>query len=92
MTNTSLRRLLGLTHWAYSCFESIEGSAMSEDLYTVEQAADMLGVSRQRLYVLRWEGRGPVAWRRGNRLVYPQSGIEQYLAEERLMTTKGGSL
>ena len=65
---------------------------MSEILYTVEQAAEILQVSRQRLYVLRWEGRGPVAWRRGNRLVYPKSGVEQYLAEERLTTTKGGNL
>lgn len=64
---------------------------VADDLLTVDEAAEILGVRKQRLYVLRWEGKGPLSFRRGNRLVYPRSGIDQYLADERRSTTRGGS-
>jgi hypothetical protein len=62
----------------------------TDELLTVDQAAARLGVQRQRMYILRHAGRGPLCFRRGNRLVYPESGINQYLAEERMATTRGG--
>jgi predicted site-specific integrase-resolvase len=63
---------------------------VTDDLLTVDEAAEILGVQKQRLYVLRCDGKGPLSFRRGNRLVYPKSGLDQYLAEERKSTTRGG--
>jgi hypothetical protein len=61
----------------------------TDDLLTVEEAADVLGVSVQRMYNLRNLGEGPVCYRRGRRLVYPRSGLVAYLARELQATLKG---
>ena len=65
--------------------------AQTDELLTVEEAADKLGVSVQRMYNLRVDGRGPLAYRRGRRLVYRRSDLDTFLAREREATTKGES-
>jgi hypothetical protein len=62
----------------------------TDDLLTVEEAADVLGVSVQRMYNLRNLGEGPVCYRRGRRLVYPRRGLVAFLARELRATVKGG--
>lgn len=62
---------------------------MSDELLTVQEAADVLAVSVQRMYNLRNLGSGPVCYRRGRRLVYPRSGLVAFLAREFTTTLKG---
>ena len=62
----------------------------TDDLLTVEEAADVLGVGVQRMYTLRNLGHGPVSYRRGRRLMYPRSGQVAFLARELRATVKGG--
>lgn len=61
----------------------------TDDLLTVEEAADVLGVGVQRMYNLRNLGGGPVCYRRGRRLVYPRSGLVAFVARELRATVKG---
>ena len=61
----------------------------TEDLLSVEEAAEVLGVGVQRMYNLRNLGQGPVSYRRGRRLVYPRSGVVAFLARELQVTLKG---
>lgn len=65
--------------------------ARTDELLTVEEAADVLGVGVQRMYNLRVYDRGPLAYRRGRRLVYRRSDLEAFLAREREVTMKGES-
>jgi hypothetical protein len=60
-----------------------------DELLTVEQAAEVLGVGVQRMYNLRNLGHGPVSYRRGRRLVYPRSGLAAFLVRELQTTLKG---
>lgn len=64
-------------------------SFTNEELLTVDDAADVLGVGVQRMYNLRSLGGGPVCYRRGRRLVYPRSGLVAFLARELQATAKG---
>jgi hypothetical protein len=61
----------------------------TEDLLSVEEAAEVLGVGVQRMYNLRNLGQGPVSYRRGRRLVYPRSGLVTFLTRELQVTLKG---
>ena len=61
----------------------------TDDVLTVEEAAEVLGVGVQRMYNLRNLGGGPVCYRRGRRLVYPRSGLVAFLARELRATVKG---
>ena len=61
-----------------------------DELLTVEEAAEVLGVGVQRMYNLRHVGHGPVCYRRGRRLVYPRSGLAAFLVRELQATLKGG--
>lgn len=61
----------------------------TDELLTVEEAADVLGVSVQRMYNLRNLGHGPISYRRGRRLVYPRSALVAFLARELQGTLKG---
>jgi hypothetical protein len=61
----------------------------TDELLSVEEAADVLGVGVQRMYNLRNLGYGPVSYRRGRRLVYPRSGLVAFLAREVQATLKG---
>ena len=61
----------------------------NDDVLTVEEAADVLGVGVQRMYNLRNLGEGPVSYRRGRRLMYPRSGLAGFLARELQATLKG---
>jgi hypothetical protein len=65
-------------------------AATNDDLLTVEEAADVLGVGVQRMYNLRNLGQGPVSYRRGRRLVYPRGGLVAFLARELQATLKSG--
>jgi hypothetical protein len=62
---------------------------MHDELLTVEEAAGVLGVGVQRMYNLRHLGHGPVSYRRGRRLVYPQSGLATFLVRELQTTLEG---
>jgi Helix-turn-helix domain len=62
----------------------------TDELLTVEEAADVLGVGVQRMYNLRNLGEGPVSYRRGRRLMYPRSGLAAFLAQELPTTLRGG--
>jgi hypothetical protein len=62
----------------------------TEDVLTVEDAAEVLGVGVQRMYNLRHLGKGPVCYRRGRRLVYPRNGLAVFLARELQTTLRGG--
>jgi Helix-turn-helix domain len=62
----------------------------TDELLTVEEAADVLGVGVQRMYNLRNLGQGPVSYRRGRRLVYPRSGLAAFLVRELQATLKSG--
>jgi hypothetical protein len=64
-------------------------SFTNEELLTVDDAADVLGVGVQRMYNLRSLGGGPVCYRRGRRLVYPRSGLVAFLARELQATARG---
>ena len=61
----------------------------TDELLTVEEAADVLGVGVQHMYNLRSAGMGPVSFRRGCRLVYPRGGLTAYLLRELQATLKG---
>lgn len=61
----------------------------TEEMLTVEEAAEVLGVQVQRMYNLRTLGQGPVSYRRGRRLVYPRCGLVAYLTRELQVTLKG---
>ncbi len=63
--------------------------AQTDELLTIEQAADYLGVTVGWLYQLRGAGRGPLAWRQGRRLVYPRSQIDFYVARQREQSLRG---
>lgn len=60
----------------------------TDEVLTVEEAAEVLGVGVQRMYNLRNLGQGPVSYRRGRRLVYPRSGLVAFLAGELRATLK----
>ena len=61
----------------------------TDEVLTVEEAADVLGVGVQHMYNLRNLGHGPICYRRGRRLVYPRSGLVAFLARELQATLKG---
>ncbi|KEF96618.1 hypothetical protein K883_03658 [Mycobacterium sp. TKK-01-0059] len=65
-------------------------AAGNDELLTVEQAAEVLGVGVQRMYNLRNLGHGPTSYRRGRRLVYPRSGLVAFLASELRATLRVG--
>lgn len=61
----------------------------TDELLTVEEAGEVLGVGVQRMYNMRSLGEGPVSYRRGRHLVYPRSGLVAFLARELQATLKG---
>jgi predicted DNA-binding transcriptional regulator AlpA len=61
----------------------------TDELLTVEEAADVLGIGVQRMYNLRNLGQGPISYRRGRRLVYPRSAVVAFLARELQATLRG---
>lgn len=63
--------------------------AHTDELLTVEEAADYLGVSTKYMYQLRWKNAGPVSWVQSRRLVYPRSQLDLYRARERERTLRG---
>lgn len=60
-----------------------------DELLSVEDAADVLGVGVQRMYNLRNLGQGPVSYRIGRRLVYPKAALVDYLASELRASVRG---
>ena len=60
-----------------------------DDFFTIEEAAEYLGVGTSRLYQLRGEGQGPTSWREGRRLVYPRSQLDLYRARQRERSLRG---
>lgn len=62
-----------------------------EQLLTVQQAAERLGVSPSTMYGYRWRGIGPRSFRRGGRVLFRANDIDDFLAREREATTRGGA-
>jgi excisionase family DNA binding protein len=62
-----------------------------EDELTAAQAASYLGVTVKHLYNLRSEDKGPRSSRRGRRLIFRRSDVDEYLTRERITTSRGGS-
>ena len=52
-----------------------------EKLWTVDELAELAGVSVTTLYHWRWQGKGPKAIRVGRYLRYPEGDIEKWLDE-----------
>ncbi|MCA2255833.1 helix-turn-helix domain-containing protein [Mycobacterium intracellulare] len=63
--------------------------AQTEELLNVAEVADLMGVKLGTVYSMRSEGRGPMSFRRGKRLVYRRSDVETFLAREREDTMRG---
>ncbi|KAA0083266.1 DNA-binding protein [Mycolicibacterium sp. P9-64] len=61
----------------------------TDDLLTTREVAAELGVTVSAVYQARLSGRGPISYRRGKRLVFPRSELENYLSMQRLATIKG---
>jgi excisionase family DNA binding protein len=66
--------------------------AQADELLTVEEAADLLGVKVRTVYEYRNRGTGPLSWRAGKRLVFPRSGVDAYLVRKREASLKGQGL
>ncbi|BCO71437.1 helix-turn-helix domain-containing protein [Mycobacterium intracellulare] len=60
-----------------------------DELLSIREAADVIGVKPGTLHAWRGFGRGPTSWVQAGRLVYPRSGIEDFLARERQRTLRG---
>ncbi|MCA2261979.1 helix-turn-helix domain-containing protein [Mycobacterium marseillense] len=63
--------------------------AHPDELLSVREAAEMIGVKPGTLHAWRCFGRGPASYLRCGRLVYPRSAVEDYLARERQRTLRG---
>ena len=62
----------------------------ADELLTVEEAAEHLGVTVGRLYQLRQTGGdGPLSWIENRRLVYPKSQLDAYQARRRERSMRG---
>ena len=66
--------------------------AQADELLTVEEVADILGVKVRTVYEYRNRGAGPLSWRAGKRLVFPRSGVDAYLVRKREASLKGQGL
>ncbi|BCP10441.1 hypothetical protein MINTM020_25390 [Mycobacterium paraintracellulare] len=63
--------------------------AHTDELLNVAEVAGLMGVKLGTVYSMRSEGRGPISFRRGKRLVYRRSDVEAFLAREREDTMRG---
>ncbi len=63
--------------------------AQADELLTVEEVADILGVKVRTIYEYRKRGTAPLSWRAGKRLVFPRSGVDAYLVRKRLESLRG---
>lgn len=61
----------------------------SDELLNLDEAAARLGVKKGTLHAWRCLSRGPVSYLRCGRLVYPRSGVEDYLVRERQRSLRG---
>ncbi len=66
--------------------------AQPDELLSADEVAELMDVSVDTVYTRRHYGKGPVGWRRNNRLVFRRSDVEAHLAREREATVRGGSL
>jgi excisionase family DNA binding protein len=63
-----------------------------DELLTIDEAAQVLGVSRKTLHNKRSQGRGPLSFRVGHRILYRRSDIDAYFEHAREATLRGGEL
>ncbi|WP_156686767.1 helix-turn-helix transcriptional regulator [Mycobacterium sp. Marseille-P9652] len=61
----------------------------TDRLLGVREVAGLLGVSPGTVYSMRYRGTGPAGWRRGKRLVFRRSDVENFLIRECERTLKG---
>jgi hypothetical protein len=57
----------------------IEAPKNNKRAFTVQQAAAALGVKPQTLYAWKQQDVGPVYYKQGNRVYYPQDAFERWL-------------
>ncbi len=62
------------------------------ELLNIHEAATYTGYSTSWLYRLRQEGRGPLSWKEGTKIMYPASGLDLWLARLRESSRRGGQL
>jgi predicted DNA-binding transcriptional regulator AlpA len=60
-------------------------------LLTVEEAAAAVQLPQSALYRLRHQGRGPLCFKVGRRLVYPELELKRWLADRIVRTSVGGN-
>jgi excisionase family DNA binding protein len=64
--------------------------AQIDELLSVEEVAEILGVKVRTIYEYRTRGTAPLSWRAGKRLVFPRSGIDAFVARRREASLRGG--
>jgi predicted site-specific integrase-resolvase len=62
---------------------------LTDDLLTVQEAADYRGVSVSTVYQQRWLGIGPVSSKRNGRVVFRRYDIDAYHEREQARTLRG---
>jgi hypothetical protein len=60
-----------------------------DELLTIDEATEYLGVTKRRCYQRRWQQIGPVSHKRNNRIVYWRSDIDKWLRDEERRTQRG---
>lgn len=61
-------------------------------LLTIEQAAEWTGLTVKTLYRYRQQNIGPESFTYAGRVVYEESALERWLAEQKAATLRGGRL
>lgn len=46
--------------------------------FTTQEAADIIGVTRSKLNMLRWEGKGPKFLKIGSKVIYRKEDLEEF--------------
>lgn len=62
----------------------------NDELLTIEEVAEILGVKPRTMYAYRSQGKGPKSFRRGRELRYRREDVDAYLEWERDSTSVGG--
>lgn len=64
----------------------------TDEILSAREVAELLEISLTTVYTMRHRGRGPASYRRGKRLVFRRSEVEDFLARERALTRRGDGL
>lgn len=64
------------------CANILRMDGHDDDLLTIEQVAELLGLAKRTLINWRSAGRGPTAFRLGRALRYRRSAVDAWVAEQ----------